>query len=93
MDNLQEAALKYATELDELCEKIGACNTIVLQDDNQTLRGCNTDVAAVTAIESAMGPGNSLRTKTFVVLGAGGAARAIAFAAHSRYFVQIPLIV
>lgn len=81
---MQEAALKYATELDELCEKIGACNTIVLQDDNKTLRGSNTDVEAVTAIESVLGPDDPLSTKTFVVLGAGGAARAIAFAAHSR---------
>ncbi|GMH42670.1 hypothetical protein BSKO_10589 [Bryopsis sp. KO-2023] len=79
------AALAYASEVDELTEKIGACNTLVRDDDDgKILKGYNTDVEAVTAIEAALGPEDSLSGKTFVVIGAGGAAQAIGFAANSR---------
>jgi shikimate dehydrogenase len=61
--------------LDPLAEKIGAVNTVVNTDGN--LRGYNTDAAGFLQplLERGIEPGG----KDVVVLGAGGAARAIAY--------------
>lgn len=76
------AAMAYASEKDDLTESIGACNTLVRdEEDKDIVRAYNTDVEAVTAIEAAGGP---VSGKTFVMLGAGGAAQAIGFAANAR---------
>lgn len=66
-----------------MAKGIGACNTIIAQEDGK-LKGYNTDVAAIGTIESALGPGELLKDKTVVVIGAGGAAKAVAFAANKR---------
>jgi shikimate dehydrogenase len=70
---LKEEALKLV-ELDSLAKQIGAVNTV---DFKGGMKGYNTDgVGAKRAIESA---GVSVRDRTVLLLGAGGAARAIAF--------------
>lgn len=71
------------SDVDGLAKQIGACNTI-LPDGDGRLKGYNTDVAAIVVIESALGSSQSLEGKTFVVIGAGGAARAVGFAAYNR---------
>ncbi len=59
-------------DLDPLAARIGAVNTIV--NDDRTLRGHNTDAAgAVRALEEA----RPVRGARCLVLGAGGAARAV----------------
>ncbi|OYT64137.1 shikimate dehydrogenase [Methanosarcinales archaeon ex4484_138] len=61
-------------ELDSLSRVIGAVNTVDFRDG---IRGFNTDgLGALRALEDAS---VSLRGKSVVLLGAGGAARAIAF--------------
>lgn len=67
--------LPYLDELDDDARRIGAVNTIIQQDGR--LIGMNTDGrGAVRALQEA----SDVAGKKIVLLGAGGAARAIAFA-------------
>lgn len=64
--------------LDPLAERIGAVNTIV--NDDGVLTGYNTDAwGAVRALSEVL----SLEGKRVLVIGAGGAARAVAFGFHA----------
>jgi len=84
----KEKALELCGEVDPVAAKIGAVNTLVRMPDG-TLKGYNTDyVAAIDAIETAMGGRigeeknvSPLSGKTVVVVGAGGAGRGLAFGA------------
>jgi len=92
------AALAAAAEADEVASSIAAANTLVRLGNGKGFKAYNTDwLAAITSIEHAMteagmtsgdsgeGEGTSpLAGKTVVVLGAGGAGRALAFGAASR---------
>lgn len=82
----QEAALKLAKTVDPVAKQIGAVNTLIRQPDG-SFKGYNTDSsAAVGAIERqlvASGKGD-LKGKTFLVLGAGGAGKALAVGAQFR---------
>jgi shikimate dehydrogenase len=67
--------MEYLDEVDEAAEAIGAVNTIV--NDDGKLRGYNTDyIGGVKALEEEYG---DLDDAGVVVLGAGGAARALAY--------------
>ena len=67
--------MKYLDKVDSVAKKIGAVNTIV--NANGVLKGYNTDwIGIVTPLEKVI----SLQNKTIVLLGAGGAARAVAYA-------------
>ncbi len=73
------AVLQYLDEVDELARKIGAVNTIV--NRKGVLKGYNTDASgAVEALEKR----TKLAGKNVLLLGAGGAARAISFALVER---------
>ena len=66
--------LDYLDELDELAEKIGSVNVVTMRDGN--LKGYNTDgIGFVQALldETSM----DLSKNTFLILGAGGASRAL----------------
>ncbi|MBI2193288.1 MAG: shikimate dehydrogenase [Planctomycetes bacterium] len=84
----KEAALEGVDEVEPLARQIGAINTIVERGGRFT--GHNTDcAAAVDAIEAALRrPGHAsdspLRGKRVVIVGAGGAGRAIAFGVRQR---------
>ena len=66
--------MDYLDEIEEVAGKIGAVNTIVNQEGR--LLGYNTDWSgAIKALEEKV----ELKDKKAIVLGAGGAARAIAF--------------
>ncbi len=69
------AVIQFLDELDSLAEKIGAVNTIV--NDDGVLTGYNTDGAGFlqALLERRIEP----KGKNIVILGAGGAARAISF--------------
>ena len=70
----KSSVLPLLDEIDVLAEKIGAVNTVV--NDNGRLIGYNTDaVGALKALEEKI----DLRNKTGLIIGAGGAARAIGF--------------
>jgi shikimate dehydrogenase len=64
------AVLSYCDELDEAAERAGSVNTLVVRDGR--LLGSTTDGAAIRDLETA--------GKAALVLGAGGAAQAVATA-------------
>lgn len=73
------AILDFLDELDPLAERIGAVNTVI--NRNGLLKGYNSDCSgAVQALEEIA----PLEGKKAVIVGAGGAARAIAFGLQSR---------
>ena len=67
--------LQYLDELDPLCKKMGACNTVVKTPDGK-LRGYNTDGSGFY-ISLTQEAGFDIQGKTFFCFGAGGAGRAI----------------
>ncbi len=69
------AVIPLLDKVDPLAEKIGAVNTIV--NDNGILTGFNTD--ATGFLQSLLERGIKPEGKNIVVLGAGGASRAISF--------------
>ncbi len=74
------AIIPLLDELDPLAEKIGAVNTVV--NDNGVLQGFNTD--AIGFLEALIQKGVEPKGKKVVVLGAGGAARAVSFVLAER---------
>ena len=73
---LKEAALSIVDEINPLARRIGAINTIVVTPDHR-LVGRNTDAFGwLESLREAM-PGWQAATGPAVVIGAGGAARAI----------------
>ncbi|NCA10305.1 shikimate dehydrogenase [bacterium] len=91
----KEAVLPFATAKDDLVTALGAANTIALGAANTIAFGpagataFNTDAtAAIASLEAAIREQDAtvegLGIKTAIVLGAGGAARAVAFALRRR---------
>lgn len=71
--------LKYADEVDKVAAEIGAANTIVNKDGR--LIATNTDwIGALSALEEK----TDLLNKRVALLGAGGAARAVAYGLAKR---------
>jgi shikimate dehydrogenase len=70
------AAIPFLDRVEQTAQRIGAINTIVTEKGELT--GYNTD--ATGALRALKMGGVALRGKRIVVLGSGGAARAIAFA-------------
>ena len=72
----KQAILKHLDDCDPLAAAIGAVNTVVVRDGGK-LFGYNTDyVRVLRALESQV----ALAGSSVLILGAGGAARAVAFA-------------
>ncbi|KAL3037563.1 hypothetical protein AAZX31_01G075500 [Glycine max] len=89
----KETALKCCDEVDPVAKSIGAVNCIVRRPTDGKLIGYNTDyVGAITAIENGLrGKHNGSSTtisplagKLFVVIGAGGAGKALAYGAKAK---------
>lgn len=77
----KEAVIPLLDRIDPLAARIGAVNTVV--NEQGVLAGYNTDaLGAVRALEEA---GVAQISGPAVVLGAGGAARAVAFAVADRF--------
>lgn len=74
------AVIPFLDELDPLAERIGAVNTIV--NDDGVLRGYNTD--ATGFLQTLLERGVEPEKKNIVILGAGGASRAISFILAER---------
>lgn len=76
---LKEQVIPFLNQIHPDAKRIGAVNTILLQ--NGTLTGFNTDgIGALEAIEAKM----KVHGKKMVIIGAGGAARAIIYEAKRR---------
>lgn len=77
--------IKYIDEIDDIAQKIGAVNTIV--NDDGLLKGYNTDWQGIIKPLEKI---TLVKNKTVALIGAGGAARAAAYAvAHSGAKLQI----
>ena len=75
----KEAVLPVLDAVSAEARQIGAVNTVVIADDGKT-SGYNTDrVGFRRAFEEELGA-DSVRSKTALLVGAGGAGRAVAFA-------------
>jgi len=71
----KEKVFKYLDEIDADAEKIGAVNTIKILDDYK-LKGYNTDVYG---FENSLKPLLQSHVKNALILGTGGASKAVAF--------------
>jgi 3-dehydroquinate dehydratase/shikimate dehydrogenase len=72
----KQTIMKHLAECEPMAEKIGAVNTVVVGQDGG-LRGSNTDyVGVLRALEGKL----RLRDHRVLIFGAGGSARAAAFA-------------
>jgi shikimate dehydrogenase len=73
----KEAVFQLVDETTDLARRLGAVNTIWTEPDGRIV-GHNTDAAGFTAgLDEAVGPGWTSEVASALVLGAGGAARAI----------------
>lgn len=86
----KEAAFAAVAEKDAAARATGALNTIWLDDGR--LVGANTDVPGFLANLDADAPGWDSPAGGAVVLGAGGAARAIVYALRSRGLGPIHIV-
>ncbi|KAH6796150.1 hypothetical protein C2S51_037136 [Perilla frutescens var. frutescens] len=91
----KEAIIDFCDEVHPIAQSIGAVNTIIRRRDDGKLVGYNTDCeAAIAAIEDALKyrdglngkqyPVSLLSGKQFILVGSGGAGRALAFGAKTR---------
>ncbi|KDP40034.1 hypothetical protein JCGZ_02032 [Jatropha curcas] len=89
----KEAAVKCCDEVDPVAKSIGAVNCIIRRQSDGKLFGYNTDyVGAISAIEEGLRvsqnisstAGSPLAGKLFVVVGAGGAGKALAYGAQEK---------
>ncbi|ONK61549.1 uncharacterized protein A4U43_C08F31120 [Asparagus officinalis] len=89
----KETAVTLCHEVDPVAKSIGAVNTIIRRQTDGKLVGYNTDyTGAISAIEDGIrglqghkdGTVSPLAGRLFVVIGAGGAGRALAFGAKYK---------
>ncbi len=75
----KQSIMNFLNEIDPIAEKIGAVNTVV--NDKGTLKGYNTDMlGALIPLQHK----TDIQHKRATLLGAGGAARAIAYGIIAR---------
>src|SRR5918998_3878548 len=85
----KEAVLSLVDELDDTARLAGAVNTVVIQDGG-LLRGLNTDGSGF--VEACREEGVSLSRRRVLLLGAGGAAAAIAVASLKEGASQLYIV-
>jgi 3-dehydroquinate dehydratase/shikimate dehydrogenase len=79
----KETALDCVTEVGHSAREIGACNTLVRSSDGEGWVGYDTDaVGLIRSLQDFLGKKNLSRMKVSII-GAGGAAKAAAFAVAS----------
>lgn len=86
----KEAAFAAVQRRDEAAEQIGAVNTVWLEDG--ILWGGNTDAYGFAANLDHLAPGWAANGDVAVVLGAGGASRAIVHALQQSGFTDIRIV-
>ncbi|KAF9673305.1 hypothetical protein SADUNF_Sadunf10G0010300 [Salix dunnii] len=89
----KEDAVKCCDEVHPVAKSIGAANCIIRRQSDGKLFGYNTDyVGAISAIEDGLRAsqnvsntvGSPLAGKLFIVIGAGGAGKALAYGAKEK---------
>lgn len=85
----KEAALGLIDVPSETAKAMGAVNTIWRESGK--LHGDNTDAAGFLAHLDASAPGWGARTRSALILGAGGAARAIGYGLKGRGLTRVVL--
>ncbi len=78
------------SEPDKRAKAVGAANTLWL--DNGKLRATNTDIEGFIGALDAAAPGWDARTKKAVVLGAGGAGRAVTYGLIERGIATVHVV-
>jgi shikimate dehydrogenase len=86
----KETAFRAVKDCDDNAKALKAVNTIWLED--QRLIGCNTDAFGFLANLDQATPGWSRQGETALVLGAGGAARAVVWALLGRGFDPVVVV-
>lgn len=85
----KEKILPFLDVLDDMAKKMGAVNTVVRLDNGQ-LKGYNTDgLGFVRSLEEQIGENH--RDAAVMIIGAGGAARGIAFALEKTGYQNITI--
>ena len=87
----KEEALRVVDAIDDIAQRIGAINTVIVTPDGK-LRGTNTDAFGFMANLKAGAPQFRAEAAPAVVLGAGGAARAVCAALADAGCREIRLI-
>ncbi len=87
----KEAVFGLADEVDPLARTIGAVNTLVRRDDGR-IRGFNTDYMGFLGNLDQSAPGWDRGLGRAIVLGAGGASRAVLVALRERGVGEIVLL-
>ena len=86
----KEAALKAVAAADPVAAALGAVNTLWLEEGR--LMGANTDAAGFLANLDESAPGWDAEPGPAIVLGAGGAARAVVWALLDRGFDPVSVV-
>lgn len=86
----KEAAFRKVVEMDPVARALGAVNTI--WHDNGRLFGASTDVHGFLANLRRSQPDWEARTRTALVIGAGGAARAVVYGLLERRISSIVVV-
>lgn len=87
----KEEALRLADEVDPLAARIGAVNTLIAADDGRII-GCNTDAFGFMENLRQGAPSWAPAVGPAVILGAGGAARAVCVALQDAGVPEIRLL-
>jgi len=87
----KEVAARACDHLDDAAKAMGAANTLWL-DESGRLCGANTDGLGFLGNLDQMSPGWDKDRTSALVLGAGGAARAIVWALLSRNFTAVHIV-
>lgn len=86
----KEQALKLCDEITPEAVEIGAVNTLLVK--NGAVHGSNTDMHGFLANLDHKAPDWDRNTQTAIVLGAGGAARAVLIGLRNRGFKRIHIL-
>lgn len=82
--------MEYVAELDEAAKVIGAVNTLVLNEDGTGYKGYNTDMPGL--LRELQAEQVSLKDKHVVILGAGGASKAVCYMCMQEQAAKIYLL-
>ncbi len=86
----KEAAFQAVAEVDQIAGRLGAVNTVYFK--NGVICGTNTDGEGFTASLRHSHPGFNLTDKSAIIIGAGGAAKAIIGALQDEGVAKIGII-
>ncbi len=87
----KEAANLFVDERDDSARRVGAINTVTVMEGGR-LKGSNTDAYGFYANLVAQAPHLNIKGKRAVVLGAGGAARAVCVALQDMEVADIIIL-